>query len=61
MFDLTTDEYYNDIMIWGAAEDFDYPDNWLDEPEGLEDEITEDEWYHMQEDALMEYHLGLDC
>jgi hypothetical protein len=61
MFDLTTDEYYNDTLIWGAAEDFDYPDNWLDEPEGLEDEITEDEWYHMQEDALMEYHLGLDC
>lgn len=55
MFDLTSDEYYNDVLIWGTDEDFDYP-----EPEDLEDEITEDEWFHMQEDALMEYHLGLD-
>lgn len=60
MFDLTTDEYYNDTMIWGAPEDFDYPDNWLDEPE--DDEVMDrDYWEGMAEDALMEHYLGLDC
>jgi len=59
MFDLTSDEYYNDALIWGTDEDFDYPDNWLDEPDEDED-MDRDYWEGMAEDALMEYHLGLD-
>lgn len=58
MFDLTSDEYYNDALIWGTDEDFDYPDNWLDEPE--DEDMDRDYWEGMAEDALMEYHLGLD-
>jgi len=58
MFDLTSDEYYNDALIWGTDEDFDYPDNWLDEPE--DEDMDRDYWEGMTEDALMEYHLGLD-
>ena len=49
MFDLTSDEYYNDTLIWGA-----------DEPE--DDEVMDrDFWEGMAEDALMEHYLGLDC
>lgn len=45
--DLTTDEYYNDILIWGS-----------DEPQ--DEDMDFDYWEGMAEDALMEYHLGLD-
>ncbi len=60
MLDLTTDEYYNDTVIWGYDGDFDYPDNWLDEPEDSEEESDED-YLNYAEDALMESYLFGDC
>ena len=47
--ELSTDEYYNDILIWGN-----------DEPEEDED-LDRDYWENMAEDALMEHYLGLDA
>jgi hypothetical protein len=52
--DLSTDEYYNDILIWDT-------DQYIpDEPED-EEEMDEDYWSNMAEDSLMEHYLGLDC
>jgi len=52
--DLTSDEYYNDTLIWGDDDFIDFDD----EPE--DEDMDRDYWEGMAEDALMEYHLGLD-
>jgi len=65
MLDLTTDEYYNDIVIWGYDSEpwFDFDESnskWADEPEDSEEESDED-YLNYAEDALMESYLFGDC
>jgi hypothetical protein len=54
VFDLSSDEYYNDLAIWGDDSDFNDSDfdesfdNWFDE---------DDDGYYGGEDAAMEAGL----